>query len=136
MKVTKEQAAELLRKHGSIRAAHAATGLNRKTIARALAQTATAGVKQPAEIKVAAATGGFDLKGRILMARKPTDIYGPRFNALRLETGYLPETLATQWGCSVSTVVERAKGLGAVRYTEQDGEYILVIVNSKTRGGK
>jgi len=95
-------------------------------------------VQEPSgpDIKVAAATGGFNLKGKTLMAKKPTDVWGPRFNALRTETGYPPDVLAKQWGASLETVRKKARDAGAVRYTEQDGQYIEVIVHPKTRGGK
>lgn len=142
--MTANEAKRLVEMHGGYRAAERATGIDRKKLSGiingkqggAMATAKTAEKQDEREIKVAAASGGFDLKGRTLMAKKPTDVYGPRFNALRMETGYLPEVLAKQWGCSINTVRDRAKGLGAIRYTEQDGQYIEVVVNPKTRGGK
>jgi hypothetical protein len=127
--LTKAAAEALVAEHGSIKGACRVLRMSPKTIRKALKSDGQ-------EVKVAPARGGFDLKGRTLMAKKPTDVYGPRFNALRLETGYLPEVLSAQWGCSVNTVRDRARALGAIRYTEQDGQYIEVIVNPKTRGGK
>lgn len=92
--------------------------------------------EQVREIKVAPATGGFDLKGKPLMAKKPTNIWKPRFNSLRKETGYLPEVLAEQWGCSTTTLRARARALRALRYTELDGQYVEIVVNPQTRDGK
>lgn len=89
-----------------------------------------------AEIAVQPATGGFSLAGRNLMAKKPTDVWGPRFNALTVDKGYMPDVLSKQWGCSLNTIRDRARAAGAIRYTEMDGQYIEVIVNPKTRGGK
>ena len=127
--LTKAQAEVMVKTYGSIKAACREAHVSGKTIRKALKG-------EDCEVKVAMASGGFDLKGRTLMAKKPTDVYGPRFNALRIDTGYLPAVLADQWGCSANTVRDRARSLGAIRYTEQDGQYIEVIVNPKTRGGK
>ena len=61
---------------------------------------------QPAQesVKLSPVTGGISLQGKSLIAKKPTDVWGPRYSSLRKETGYYPETLADQWGVSVATV--------------------------------
>ena len=100
-----------------------------------IASTMTETSEQP-EIAVQPAAGGFSLTGKALMAKKPTDVWAPRLNALKLDVGYMPDVLAQQWGCSINTIRERARAAGAVRYTEVDGQYVEIIVNPKTRGGK
>jgi len=136
-----ELKAALEKTGGNMTDAASILGVARSTVTRARdrlpdAARSPSGEGSDQTVKVSKASGGFDLKGRPLMAKKPTDVWGPRFNALRLETGYLPDVLASQWGASVETVRKKARDAGAVRYTEQDGQYIEVIVHPKTRGGK
>ena len=98
--------------------------------------SAMTGTPDRTEVPVQPAAGGFSLAGKALMAKKPTDVWGPRLNALKLDLGYMPDVLAQQWGCSINTIRDRARAAGAIRYTEVDGQYIEIIVNPKTRGGK
>ena len=132
--VTKQNAERWLAKYGTIEAAAKVMKVGKAKIEAALGQKGEEFEK--AEAKVAAASGGFSLQGMQLIAKRPTDVWGPRFNALKLDTGYLAEVLAKQWGCSLNSVRDHAREKNAIRWTEHEGQYVEVIVNPKTRGGK
>jgi len=92
---------------------------------------------QDHDIPVTPADGGIPLGGRQVLAQRPTSAWPARFNALAEGRGYPLESLATQYGASVSTIREKAKALKCLRYVESDsGEYVACVVHPNTPGGK
>lgn len=89
--------------------------------------------------EVAPADGGFNLDGRKLLAKRPTDVWKARFFALKPNTGYMIQHLADQWGNSADTVRSKARRFGALRYVEdadKPGNYVACIVHPDTPKGK
>lgn len=129
--MTADEARALIRKHGSKRAVAREAHISADRLRRAL-QTDDAG---PA-LRVAPANGGFRIEGKALLAKRPTDVWGPRFRSLRSGLGYYPKTLAVEWGCGEATVRDHARAAGALRYTEIGGSYVEVVVHPDTRSGK
>ncbi len=94
------------------------------------------GESPQAEPKAANSTppsGGFSLRGVLLLSKKPADCMKARLYGLRRGMGYKIEDLSKQWGVSTDTLRKHAKDHHALVYVEATpGEFVACIVHPET----